>query len=119
MVSMRRTLAVCAVLLLVISGSTGASPALKDAVVLIIRHAEKPDSGYALSPAGEHRAQAYVHYFQNFTLDSLPLKLDELFAAADSKNSHRPRLTLEPLAAALEMKLNTTFEDKNPRALAA
>jgi hypothetical protein len=95
------------------------SSGLKDATVLIIRHAEKPDSGNTLAPAGELRARAYVHYFQTFTLDSAPCKPDSLFAATDSKNSHRPRLTLQPLATALGIKLDTRFEDKQPEALAS
>jgi hypothetical protein len=95
------------------------SPGLQDAVVLIIRHAEKPDSGNTLAPAGELRARAYVHYFQTLTLDSGPCKPDSLFAAADSRNSHRPRLTLEPLASALRLKLDTRFADKQPGALAS
>jgi len=95
------------------------SQGLKDSIVLIIRHAEKPDSGNTLAPAGELRAQAYVHYFQTFTLGSELCKPDSLFAAADSKNSHRPRLTLQPLATALGLKLDTRFEDKQPEALAS
>jgi hypothetical protein len=35
----------------------------KDAVVLIIRHAENPDTGRGLSPRGEQRAEAYKDYF--------------------------------------------------------
>ena len=31
----------------------------KDAVVLIIRHAEDADSGHGISPRGEQRAEAY------------------------------------------------------------
>ncbi|MDB6022690.1 MAG: hypothetical protein JWQ04_2547 [Pedosphaera sp.] len=85
---------------------------LKDAVILIIRHAEKPESGYELSPAGQKRAEAYVGYFKNFTLDSQPFKFDYLFATADSKSSHRPRLTLEPLSQALALKLDVRFKNK-------
>ncbi|HUD83961.1 MAG TPA: hypothetical protein VMQ67_10685, partial [Candidatus Saccharimonadales bacterium] len=73
---------------------------LKDAVVLVIRHAEKPENGKALSPEGVERAKAYVHYFQSFQVYGKPLKLDSLFAASDSKKSIRPRLTLEPLSRA-------------------
>ena len=76
-------------------------PALKDAVIVIIRHAEKPASGYGLSPAGEARAQAYAGYFQHFTLDGQPVKFNYIFAAADSKESHRPRLTITPTSLAI------------------
>ena len=95
-------------------GSNG----LNNAVILIIRHAEKLTSGQDLSPAGFQRADAYVKYFDQFQVDGKPLKLDSLFAAADSKNSHRPRLTLEPLSRALHLSVDTTFKDKAPELLA-
>jgi len=88
------------------------SPALKNAVVLIIRHAEKPDSGYDLSPAGYQRADAYPGYFKGLVVDSQPLKLDYVFATADSKGSHRPRLTVEPLGKALRLQIDTRFTNK-------
>jgi hypothetical protein len=91
---------------------------LKDAVVLVIRHAEKLESGRELSPAGYQRAEAYVKYFSEFPLDGQPLKFDSLFATADSKNSQRPRLTLEPLSRALHVPLDTRFKDKEAEALA-
>lgn len=95
-----------------------AAPALQDAVILIIRHAEKPESGPELSPEGVQRAQAYVNYFKNFQLDSKPLKLDCLIATADTKGSHRPRLTLTPLSLALKLPIETAFKDKEFAALA-
>jgi hypothetical protein len=88
------------------------TPGLNDAVILIVRHAEKPDSGQGLAPEGEQRAAAYVHYFETYTIDGTPLRLDNLFAAADSKESHRPRLTIEPLSKALGIKIETPFADK-------
>jgi len=91
---------------------------LKDAVVLIIRHAEKPESGAELSPAGVQRAEAYVKYFNDFQVDAKPLKLDSLFAAADSKSSVRPRLTLEPLSRALRVPIRAPFKAKTPELLA-
>lgn len=91
---------------------------LKDAVVLVIRHAEKPEDGKELSPQGMERAKAYVHYFQTFQVDGQPLKLDTLFAAHDSKNSERQRLTLEPLSHGLNLPLNCDFKDKAPETLA-
>src|SRR5882724_2356609 len=90
----------------------GESSALKNAVVLIIRHAEKPDSGYDLSPAGYQRADAYPGYFKGLAMDSKPLKLDYVFATADSKGSHRPRLTVEPLGRALGLQIDTRFNNK-------
>lgn len=94
------------------------SAPLSDAVVLIIRHAEKPASGRNLSPAGEVHARWYARYFTNYVVDGQPLKLDSLFAAHDSKNSSRPRLTLEPVAKALKLALNCSFSDKEPAVIA-
>jgi len=91
--------------------STGNSNALKDAVILIIRHGEKPNSGVELSPEGKKRAEAYVGYFQRFTIDGEPVKLDYLFAGADTKDSHRPRLTIEPLSKALGLSIDTRFQN--------
>lgn len=94
------------------------SLALKDTTVLIIRHAEKPDKGYDLTPVGYQRATAYVHYFQNFTINGKPVTLDHLFAAADSDGSHRPRLTLEPLSKATGLAIDQEFAAKQYEGLA-
>ena len=40
---------------------------LKNAVILIIRHAEKADDGHGLSALGDACAKAYASYFKNFT----------------------------------------------------
>lgn len=93
-------------------------PALKDAVILVIRHAEKPDSGYELSPVGVARAAAYVNYFKNYKLDGQPLKIDAIFATADSKGSHRPRLTVTPTAQALGLPIDSSIKDKDFQKLA-
>jgi hypothetical protein len=87
------------------------SSALKNAVILIIRHAEKPLAGPVLSAAGDARAQVYVNYFKNFKIEGQPLKPDYLFAAKDSSSSHRPRLTLEPTAQALGLAIDSRFND--------
>ncbi len=89
-----------------------ACPALRDTVVLIIRHAEKPDSGQGLSTAGQQRAESYVKYFQDFTVDGKKLKLDCLFATADSQQSQRPRLTLEPLGKTLGLQIDHRVTNK-------
>ncbi|HEY3852844.1 MAG TPA: flagellar basal body-associated protein FliL [Verrucomicrobiae bacterium] len=111
-----------ALILLVLTACRSATaddaPGLRDATVLIIRHAEKPENGNGLSPEGVERARAYPQYFATFQLDGQPLKLDSLFAAADSKKSERPRLTMEPLSRALGVPLNTDFKDKEPETLA-
>jgi hypothetical protein len=121
-VKIPRTCAAAALILLLLTACRTApaqeGPALKDAVVLVIRHAEKPENGNDLSPEGVERANAYVHYFESFQVDSKPLKLDALFAARDSKHSNRPRLTLEPLSRALNIPPDCTFKQKEPEALA-
>jgi len=96
----------------------GASSALKNAVILIIRHAEEPEQGDRLSSAGDARAKAYVPYFKTFTIGGQPLKLDYLFAAKDSAASSRPRLTLEPTADALGLRIDTRFKNKHVLKLA-
>ena len=92
--------------------------ALSNATIFIIRHAEKPEEGTGLTPAGERRALAYVNYFAGVKVDKVPLKLDHLFAAADSKNSERSRLTLQPLSRALKLPLDLRFEADDFAALA-
>ena len=115
---MKFKLLFCGLLALAIPAATFAEPsqdgnssALKNAVILVIRHAEQPDDGYGLSAAGDARARAYVNYFNNFTVDGRPLKLDQLFAAKDSPNSHRPRLTIEPLAKELGLTVDSRFKN--------
>jgi hypothetical protein len=85
----------------------------KNADILMIRHAEKPHSGKGLAVAGQERAQAYAVYFQNYSLNSNLVKLDYLFAAADSSASQRPRLTIEPLAKATGLTINDKHKDKD------
>lgn len=94
------------------------SNGLANTIVLVIRHAEKPDKGNELTPAGEERARAYVHYFKNFTVDTKPVTVNYLFAAADSDGSHRPRLTLEPFSKATGMTIDQRFAAKQAQGLA-
>jgi|SRR5215831_4609738 len=91
----------------------------KDSVVLIIRHAEDATSGQGISPRGEERAEAYKNYFLNFTVDSKRREPDVIFAAKDSKQSHRPRLTVEPFARAAKLPIDTGFGNKQSTELAA
>jgi len=91
----------------------------KNSVVLIIRHAEDADSGDGISPLGEKRADAYKDYFLNFTVDSKRLEPKAVFAAKDSKKSHRPRLTMEPFTKAAKLKIDTRFGNSQSADLAA
>ena len=91
---------------------------LADAVILIVRHAEKPDSGSGLTPAGQQRAVAYIRYFRHYQIDAVNRLPDHLVASADSKNSRRPRLTVEPLSKALRLPIDDRFRDKDVASLA-
>lgn len=100
---------------------------LDNATILLIRHAEKPgdsnidriEDGTFLIPAGRQRALAYIAYFQSLQITDVnddkvtayPFKLDALFAARDSKASHRPRLTLEPVAVAAGLDINCDYAE--------
>jgi hypothetical protein len=90
----------------------------KNAVVLIIRHAENPASGRGLSPTGEQRAKAYKDYFLKFSVDSKHLEPNVIFAANDSKHSHRPRLTVQPFAKAANLQIDTRFTSNQSGELA-
>jgi hypothetical protein len=91
----------------------------KDAVVLIIRHAEDADTGPGISPRGQERAEAYKDYFLKFSMDSKPLEPAAIFAAKDSKKSHRPRLTVEPFAKAAKLRIDTRFGNNQSAELTA
>ena len=91
----------------------------KNATVLIIRHAEDADSGDGISPLGQERAEAYKNYFLNFTVDSKQREPTAIFAAKDSKKSHRPRLTMEPFAKAANLKIDMRFGNDQSTDLAA
>jgi hypothetical protein len=108
----------------VISGSVllvvaDAQEGPKNSVVLIIRHAEDAGTGHGLSARGAERAEAYKNYFQNFMIDSKRREPNDVLVAADSKQSHRPRLTVEPFAKAAKLPIDSRFGNKQPADLAA
>ena len=86
--------------------------------MLIIRHAENGGPGRELAPRGKQRADAYKGYFLKFTVDSKRLEPGAIFAAKDSKQSHRPRLTVEPFAKAAKLKVDTRFGNSQSTELA-
>jgi hypothetical protein len=90
----------------------------KGAVVLVIRHAEDADTGQGLSARGQQKAEAYKDYFSKFSVDSKRLEPNAIFAAKDSKKSHRPRLTVEPFAKAARLKIDTRFGNNQSAELA-
>ena len=59
-----------------------------------------------------------MDYFKNFTLDSKPIHFDYLFAAKDSHESKRPKLTIKPLSKALGLGINTDFKEQDYASLA-
>lgn len=97
--------------------SQSAQNYLADNTVLIVRHAEKPENGTGLTPMGEARAQLYAKYFEPFEEQGLSIPVDCLYAGADSKNSARPRLTLEPLSKATGMPLHLKVGTKDSETL--
>ena len=99
--------------------ATDAQEGPKNSVILIIRHAENPPNGHGLSPRGEERAKAYINYFLNFTVDSKRLEPNVIFAAKNSKQSHRPRLTVEPFAKAAKLEIDARFGNNQSAELAA
>lgn len=112
---------ITAVIFLVVAvdyGQAKTTSQLKNATVLIIRHAEKPEAGKHLAPAGVRRAQAYPGFFKSFTIDSHPVKIDHLFAAQKSKNSDRCHETLLPISNALRLKIHSSFDLSESQQLA-
>ncbi len=116
---MHRRLVIAVVFGFTLTLAANAQDGPKDAVVLIIRHAEDADSGDGISPLGQERAEAYKNYFLNFTVDSKRREPAVIFAAKDSKKSHRPRLTMEPFAKAANLKIDTRFGNDKSADLAA
>src|SRR5262245_59708505 len=86
--------------------------------ILMVRHAEKRDSGEDVSVAGQARAHAYAIYVQNYVLNGTVLELNYISATADSSQSHRPRLTIEPLAEAMGMEINDKYQENDYQKLA-
>jgi hypothetical protein len=98
---------------------------LENSTILMVRHGEKPGKpcgkdtkgDYDLSEAGQERSQAYVNYFENYVAktndgsESQPIKIEYLFAAANTDSSHRPVETLTPLAQATSLPFNTDIAD--------
>jgi hypothetical protein len=84
------------------------------AQILIIRHAEKPDTSgdKGLSPQGEERAQALVGFFQQspeVTQYGLPVAI---FAMSDAGGrTQRPIQTVTPLSEAIGVPITTVVED--------
>ena len=79
-------------------------------LILVMRHAEKPDdpSNPDLAPAGVARANALASW--------LPATFgapDFIFAAAISKHSARPYETVKPLSKATGVPADSTIADQD------
>ncbi len=87
--------------------------------VLLIRHAEESsDGGALLSASGQARAHAYTAYLQDIVIGSRKPRYDHLFATADSEKSHRPRLTITPLARACKQPIKADIGNDSYQELA-
>jgi broad specificity phosphatase PhoE len=77
-------------------------------IVMIIRHAEKPDDGGDpnLSTRGYERAVALAT-----VIPDRFARPDFLFAARKSSSSNRPVETITPLSIALDEPIDSTFKD--------
>lgn len=84
---------------------------LRNVTILIVRHAEKQADGNGLSAQGLQRAAAYARYFDPFKYNGQDLVPTRLIATADTDKSMRPRLTLEPLAKQLGLKIEQPWGD--------
>ena len=76
---------------------------IRNTVILIIRHAEKPaeKDNVNLAPEGFERAKRYAKYFKEYTIEGKPLELGTIIAAENSDASHRPVETVTPTSQAM------------------
>jgi hypothetical protein len=85
-------------------------------VVLLIRHAEKPDDEKSvhLSEQGKRRAAALPQLFVASATRPDPFPTpDFIFATHDSHASHRPVETITPLAKKLGLPFDDSFRNKD------
>ena len=89
---------------------------LHDAVILLMRHAEKTynPGDRDLSATGFARAKALADYIP----EHFKRRPDFLFATADSPKSSRPRETLEPLSRKLGLSIDASISNDNYKELA-
>ncbi|HEX6842779.1 MAG TPA: hypothetical protein VF113_14685 [Stellaceae bacterium] len=89
-------------------------------LVLIIRHGEKPEAGdRRLAPRGYQRAGALSALFDAEHNGAAYPAIDALFAATNTKESHRPVATLKPLARMLDLAIDDSHTEKEHERLAA
>ena len=95
-------------------GAFGQAPVTPEPpkTILLIRHAEKPESGMDLAPAGFERAKVLAKLFDGSAAPHNLPRPDFLFATHVSKNSNRPVETITPLSAALNEPISHEIADK-------
>jgi hypothetical protein len=85
------------------------------AIIMLIRHGEKPTEGKDLSPVGFERAKVIPQLFGGAGAappHNLP-RPEFLFATHESKNSNREVETIAPLSGALKMPISSEIADKD------
>jgi hypothetical protein len=84
------------------------------AQVILIRHAEKPETGPDLNERGQERAQALVDFFKNNLAAARHGVPVEIYAAApiSEGSSLRSIETVTPLSQSLGIKINTNYTKK-------
>ena len=90
--------------------------------ILIIRHAEKltgDAKSPELAPDGKERAAILEKIFEKSEKRPMPFPTpDFIFAAKNSEKSHRPVLTVTPLAKKLKLPINSDFNNDDPTKIA-
>lgn len=85
--------------------------------VLIIRHAEKPPdkvNSVHLAPEGKQRAEALYQLFEPSTKRLKPFPTpDFIFAAKNSKSSHRSVETVTALSKKLNLTINASYPNED------
>lgn len=82
------------------------------AQIMIIRHAEKPPKGESLSTKGRERAAAFAPFFmetKELLIHGTPIAIYAM-KPAKADLSERPIETVTPLAEALKLTINQTYE---------
>jgi hypothetical protein len=90
----------------------------KNTNILMVRHAEKPDSGWDLSVPGQERAHAYAVYFQNYILNGTVLELNVHIRHRRLVAEPSPSTTIEPLNEAMGMEINDKYQENDYQKLA-
>jgi hypothetical protein len=124
----RRSIGIAAVAVLLAVGAVPAvgqpeyNTAKPPRHILLIRHAEKPpadDGSVHLSPDGIKRAEALYRLFEPAADRPNPFPApDFVFAAKDSKHSHRSVETVTPLAKRLKLQIDSTYANEEFAGLA-